>query len=82
MALIADRLGMLATGFGALLLASWGYRLLSNLAFFLRPTGIRRYLSPQPKAEPRDQTTRRTNAAQAVATMRRRAYGVDLAQSG
>ena len=48
MTLIDGRVGLLATCLGALVLFRWSQGLLSNLIFFLRPSGVGRYLRVQP----------------------------------
>lgn len=51
MSLIDDRLGVLATCFGSLILARWAYSSIANLTFFFfRRSGMPRYLQPRPGA--------------------------------
>jgi 17beta-estradiol 17-dehydrogenase / very-long-chain 3-oxoacyl-CoA reductase len=51
MPLIDARLGALATYLGTLILVRWGYRSISNLAFFFRRSGLSRYLQLKPSAD-------------------------------
>jgi len=48
MAVIDNHYGMLVTSLGALVLANWGYRIAVSLAFFLRRSGVQRYLQVKP----------------------------------
>ncbi|KAH8655812.1 hypothetical protein BX600DRAFT_470368 [Xylariales sp. PMI_506] len=52
MILVVDSLAIVATSLGALVLARWSYSFISNIAFFFRRSGVKRYLQPRLRAKP------------------------------